>query len=166
MIRSTVLSVVLSVSATQLWCATVGDPDRPGIMSPDSRLIGNRDSVSLVRWQDTPGDEEPLYIVSEYGREKGFAREGDQCYSAKLGGEIVPCEGSVAKAIETAQAIGAGPSYGVTLSDWPVPPLFPIPGGETVYVVPVEPVQSVPTPTTAILLLGALASIVATGVRR
>lgn len=166
MIRSTVLSVVLSVSATQLWCATVEDPDRPGIMSPDSRLIGNRESVSLVRWYDTPGDEEPLYVVSEYGREKGFAREGDQCYSAKLGGEIVPCEGSTIKAIEMAQALGAGPSNGVTSFDWSTPTLFPIPGGETVYVVPAEPVPSVPVPTTAILLLGALASIVATGVRR
>ena len=164
-------SILVAAAASPLWPATVQDPNRPVILGPDARLLGDRDMVTLTRWADAPGDPEPLYLVAVDGVEAGFARDGDQCWSAKFGGEIVPCEGALAREIATAEAIGAtnNKNYADLVSsaaqpDWAVTPPPTIIDGGTIYVTVPDPTpgapEPVPVPAAIVLLLSALAGLI------
>ena len=131
-------AVSVAIAASGLLGATVQDPERPGLLDADGRLLGDRDHVTLTPWPTPPEDREPLYIVAVDGAERGFARSGDQCWTGKYGGMVVACEGDTASAVanvlrldpeEPVAAVHAGQP------DWAGTPLPTTVIGDTIHVI-------------------------------
>lgn len=138
-------AVSVAIAASGLLGATAQDPERPGLLDADGRLLGDRDHVTLTPWPTPPEDREPLYIVAVDGAERGFARSGDQCWTGKYGGRVVACEGNTASAV--ANVLRLDPEeeqYAENaknpLPDWAGTPLPTTVIGDTIHVtVPAPP---------------------------
>ncbi len=177
--RAPFISIPL-IAASAATATTVQDPDRPAVIGPDGRILGDRDSIRLERWI-APGvvDTEPMYVVLHDDQAVGFARHGDQCTDGKLSAEIVPCEGDVARMGEAVRDLATAGRPPLTLDIQAPSVMLPMPttwadpylpfglfGGRPAVIItaPVTPttpnLPAVPVPSAAWGLISACAALI------
>lgn len=165
------------VGAHPLSAATIRDPDSPQVITAEHAVLGDRDRIRLVPWNDPDVDDpEPLYVALLDGQPVAFARATDGCFDGKSSVVMVACNAPERDAIRGAEdqardlwtasmppvtTVPAAPSM---IAGWGLPADLWFPGRTQVVVIhpdrPAPSLPPVPVPPAGLMLLSAIAGVV------